>query len=471
MTKAPAVLSLPVTNLNSSAVGAAAARSRSQSTMPVTSEALEEKEVEKDETDDKVYCICKTEYEEGKVMIACDRFAVLPTPQMYLVALIVVDFRCDEWYHMQCLGMSDLEVDLVDQFFCPACIESKSLEGYVLTSRLLRGNRPDNPNLSLKTTYKARCFAGIKHKDPSSSGACHKPARGAFSKYCSEECGVSFMQMKIEAWTAGGGHKAKLWETVKDADAREGVATVLCKPKKPAIVKAEVDADGDVNLADGISHDAKPEPLAHRSATTFKKGLSKQKERELVRLKKELEKVVDLRNSMKQELEIIEWRDSLIKLASQRSEEVGECGWDQRLCMDDEEWTEVGSTILENYDGQDQQEDETEPFGEWWCRGKKKCDRHAGYDFPSPSPQRVSRLTYPCLSRWQRLRAAEAEFEIHQKDLGLKRLAETERDIRRRIEDIMDPQLAPAQVPVNGKENKAKVNGVGKTAKKRKTAG
>jgi len=140
----------------------------------------------------------------------------------------------------------------------------------------------------------------------------------------------------------------------------------------------------------------------------------------------------------------------LIKLASQRSEEVGECGWDQRLCMDDEEWVEVGPTILENYDGQDQQDDESETFGEWWCRGKKKCDRHAG---------------------WQKLRAAEVEFEVHQKDHGLKNLAETERDIRRRIEDIMDPHLAPAQVQVNGKENRAKVNGTGKVGKKRKTTG
>jgi len=372
---------------------------------------------------------------------------------------------------MQCLGMSDLEVDLVDQFFCPTCIQSKLLERDVLTSKLLTGRWPDNPNLSLKTTHKTRCFAGIKHNDPSSPSACHKPARGAFSKYCSDECGVSFMHTKIETWTAGGGHKAKLWETVKDADAREGVATVLSEPKKSATVKAEVDADGDVRLTDGTSCDVKPEPLAHRPATTIKKGPSEQKERELVRLRKELEKVVDLRNSMKQELEIIEWRDSLIKLASQRSEEVGECGWDQRLCIDDEEWTEVGPTILENYDGQDQQEDESEPFGEWWCRGKKKCDRHAGYGLLSSSPQRVSRLTYPWLSRWQRLRAAEVEFEIHQKDLGLRKLAETERDIRRRIEDIMDPQLTPAQVQVNGKENKTKVNGTGKTAKKRKTTG
>ena len=286
---------------------------------------------------------------------------------------------------MQCLGMSDLEVDLLDQFFCPTCIQSRSPENTALASRLLTSCPTDNPNLSLKTTYKRRCSAGIKHRDPSSPGACHKPARGAFSKYCSDECGVSFVQTRIEAWTAGGGHPAKLWEFVKDADAREGVATVLSRPKKSAAVKAEVDADGDVKLTDGVLHETKLESLVDWPATTVKKGLSKQKERELARLRKELENVVDLRNSMKQELEIIEWRDSLVKLASQRSEEVGECGWDQRLCMDDEEWAEVGPTLLENYDGQDQQEDEPESFGEWWCRGKKKCDRHAGYDIPSSS--------------------------------------------------------------------------------------
>lgn len=189
------------------------------------------------------------------------------------------------------------------------------------------------------------------------------------------------MQTKIEAWTAGGGHKTKLWETVKDADAREGVTTAFPMVKKPATVKTEAEADGDIKLTDGTLHDTKPGSHVDGPATTVKKGLSKQKERELSRLRKELEKVVDLRNSTKQELEIIEWRDSLIKLATQRSEEVGECGWDQRLCMDDEEWIEVGPAILENYDGQDQQDDELESLGEWWCRGKKRCDRHAGYDF------------------------------------------------------------------------------------------
>ncbi|KAF9499712.1 hypothetical protein BDN71DRAFT_1350382, partial [Pleurotus eryngii] len=53
--------------------------------------------------DDKLYCVCKTKYDEDRVMIACD--------------------RCDEWYHTQCVSMTDLEVDLVDQFICPLCIQ------------------------------------------------------------------------------------------------------------------------------------------------------------------------------------------------------------------------------------------------------------------------------------------------------------------------------------------------------------
>ena len=57
--------------------------------MPVTSETVDEKEAERDEPDDKVYCICKTEYEEGKVMIACDRFVIPPTPWLWTVILTV----------------------------------------------------------------------------------------------------------------------------------------------------------------------------------------------------------------------------------------------------------------------------------------------------------------------------------------------------------------------------------------------
>jgi COMPASS component SPP1 len=92
----------------------------------------------------------------------------------------------------------------------------------------------------------------------------------------------------------------------------------------------------------------------------------------LARLRPQLEKVVHLRDVLKDQMEVILWREALTHLASERSEELDECGWDQRLCMDDDEYAESGAAALESY-GEDSED------AEWWCRGKKKCDRHAGY--------------------------------------------------------------------------------------------
>ena len=49
-----------------------ASRSRSTSVMP-GAEAEREGEGVADAADDKLYCICKTSYDEDRVMIACDR--------------------------------------------------------------------------------------------------------------------------------------------------------------------------------------------------------------------------------------------------------------------------------------------------------------------------------------------------------------------------------------------------------------
>lgn len=61
-------------------------RSRSTSVMPAESEASgrkrsgqqvqdekDEKDEEEREVDDKLYCVCRTPYDEDRVMIACDR--------------------------------------------------------------------------------------------------------------------------------------------------------------------------------------------------------------------------------------------------------------------------------------------------------------------------------------------------------------------------------------------------------------
>lgn len=347
---------------------------------------------DEDDADDKLYCVCKTAYDEDRVMIACD--------------------RCDEWYHTQCVNMPDLEVDLVDQFICPPCIEK-------------------SPRLS--TTYKPRCLYGLKHPNPSSPSACHKPARGAFSKYCSDECGTAYMNSRIEAW---GGDKSRLWESVKNANRREGVAVR---------VKTEKDekADGTLRI-NGDNH----APLGRSSdAVEIVKPSKTRVDRDMARLHAQLDRIANRREELKKEMEVVIWREKLVEYATARAEGLDECGWDQRLCFGEEEYAEFGAGVLESYevheggkaDNDRMQVDGVPEEGEWWCKGKKKCDRHAG---------------------WQKLRAAEIGFEKETLESALLTLTTHERDIRRQIEDVMDPKAqvssagsGPPLQPLNGKDS------------------
>jgi len=71
--------------------------------------------------EDKLYCVCKTKYDDERVMIACDRFVAA---NCWVSIRSYSLYSCDEWYHTSCVNMPDLEVDLVDQFICPICVES-----------------------------------------------------------------------------------------------------------------------------------------------------------------------------------------------------------------------------------------------------------------------------------------------------------------------------------------------------------
>jgi COMPASS component SPP1 len=178
------------------------------------------------------------------------------------------------------------------------------------------------------------------------------------------------MRIKIDEWATNGGNKAKLWEQVKDADQREGVVIVVHGPEVKTEVKTET-----------MGLDAVPLPAVAQTELGKQPRMTKQKERELDRLRAQLDSVVQLRDVMKSEMEIILWRVTLTQLASERAEGLDECGWDQRLCMDDEDYAEAGVSVLESYGdarGGDDQIITPEVDGEWWCRGKKKCDRHAG---------------------------------------------------------------------------------------------
>lgn len=162
------------------------------------------------------------------------------------------------------------------------------------------------------------------------------------------------MQSRADAWAKKGGAKEKLWETVKDAEKREGV-----------VVYAE-DQNGTKMEVDVVCQDER------EKAAKQKKG---KVEREVDRLNTLLDSVVKLREEVKGGMEGVIWREKLLELATERAEQVGECGWDQRLCFGDEEWADFGAGVIQSYD----ESKTTEGEGEWWCSGKKMCDRHAGY--------------------------------------------------------------------------------------------
>jgi COMPASS component SPP1 len=286
---------------------------------------------------------------------------------------------------MQCVDIPELEVDLVDQFFCPLCIQSQYLapSGSCYSAQVLP--HLGNPHLSLRTTYKQRCLNGLKHSNPKSPDACHKPALGGgiLSKFCSQDCGVEHMANRIDAWVKKGGKREKLWESVKDAEKREGVVIQVDRPN-PRIAEITVKTE-----------DSKPMVLENQVKEETKSVLEKLQVKatkstlEIERLRIVLARVVKMREEIKKGMEVVLWREQLLELATERAQVVGQCGWDQRLCFGDEEWAEFGMGILESYESKEGSTAERDndmqvdgpgvsEDGEWWCPGKTVCDRHVG---------------------------------------------------------------------------------------------
>jgi COMPASS component SPP1 len=173
------------------------------------------------------------------------------------------------------------------------------------------------------------------------------------------------MQTRLDAWAKKGGKKDKLWESVKNAEKREGIV---------------------ISADDSIFMKGESEDGCKREETEEIKPRKGKVERELERLNGVLDQVVKLREEIKKGMEVVVWREKLIELASERAEQVDQCGWDQRLCFGDDEWADFGAGVLESYEdvkaesnqGDMQVDGVSEELGEWWCPGKNMCDRHAG---------------------------------------------------------------------------------------------
>jgi COMPASS component SPP1 len=170
---------------------------------------------------------------------------------------------------------------------------------------------------------------------------------------------VQYMHMRISLWVDNGGNRDRLWETLKNAERREGV--VVSARAVEGQFRSPMTAGDQVMLA--------------IVPPKFSKA-----NRELARLRARLETLVQKREALKAEMDIIAWREKVTELAIQHADTIEQCGWDQRLCFGEEEVAEFGASVLESYEENLSQADVdgTQEEAEWWCTGKKKCDRHSG---------------------------------------------------------------------------------------------
>jgi COMPASS component SPP1 len=160
------------------------------------------------------------------------------------------------------------------------------------------------------------------------------------------------MTHRIESWVnERAGQRGKLWEATQHAKRREGVVVL---PSDPATSLSSLPPS--YSLLVGVGTD----------------GLKRARERIHEKHEVQLQTIAETRDRLKMSLEEVAWRLRVVHLAIGRMEHSrsDECGWDQRLCFDSDEWQELGQSVVDSYDEGDD--------GEWWCLGRRKCDRHAG---------------------------------------------------------------------------------------------
>ncbi|KAJ1309499.1 hypothetical protein OPQ81_006274 [Rhizoctonia solani] len=314
------------------------------------------------EEDTRLYCVCKTRYDENKVMIACD--------------------RCDDWYHPNCVNLPELDVDLIDQFVCPLCVTKYNVH----------------------TTYKTRC--AVK--------GCNKPARAPTSKYCSDMCGIKAATIRLQKLRSQGVDLDQLWYAAKDARPPEGAVYIHLPGPAPHPPPAGVN-----NIGPG--------------ATKVLDGRQKADLERLSRLVEESGQLKSRKGALEQGIKHVKARLRLLNCAGQRNEKAGgeKCGFDARIVMEDEDWAAwvegAGKWALEEGEGDEAKAKQLAAYEKMegiFCTGKKRCDRHQG---------------------WQNLKFADFSAECDSKQLKLEEVTHKHQEIQRKITELRSDMVSMAR--------------------------
>ncbi|KAF2680391.1 hypothetical protein K458DRAFT_373683 [Lentithecium fluviatile CBS 122367] len=383
---------------------------------------------EADSSDDNtLYCICRKP-DNHKWMIGCDG-------------------GCEDWFHGSCVNMNQADEDLVDKFICPNCEEQG------------RG----------QTTWKPVCRRV----------ECRKPARltkGSQSKYCSDECGVLFMQEQLQR-TAGAHSanaskkKAKKKGNGEEAASDDDEPTPLGGVLRAKDLKALVDQSKDIqafkNLGSGVLSPPQTASPTKGSFDGLPNGARRPSD-DLTLTPGERERLNALYNEksqLKDRLEVLKDREKFVSMVKEQATRLADrekikvkefCGYDSRLSWSDAEFllwrnskhgraafkfstispTAEQSKSLDSVNGEDTTMVNGEDEKETVCL-KKRCSKH---------PQ------------WQKLNLQDARFEELEIVESIKECEKEERSVRERArrrsaKDTMARELTGA-VPGTEERNR-----------------
>ncbi|GAA5919910.1 hypothetical protein JCM6882_005488 [Rhodosporidiobolus microsporus] len=323
-----------------------------------------EEEDDGEEKDDRLYCICKELYNPERMMIACD--------------------KCEEWYHVDCVGIAEDAVELVDLFICPKC-QASSLD---------------------RTTWKTGC------RRPH----CRKPAV-PLSKYCSDYCGILVASARLSLLQDQTSVAPEsFYPAVRSASRKEAAVTDQAVEGADARVFLSMEQRRAKQAAEWAREDAADEKTRGRLVEKLDETERRaERLREMVRMV-EL-RVVYLRVAIKRwealcQATADELQQAGIDLATAVAAGSGrrrgggskkkkgpvaatslpdaQCGLDVRLVYDDKAWAawvadvgpEGGRAVLEAQErGEDGRvlEMALEMLGGVCLETRKRCERHTGW--------------------------------------------------------------------------------------------
>lgn len=241
----------------------------------------------------------------------------------------------------------------------------------------------DDP--TLQTTWRTRCANGLQHPHPDSPEACWRAALPPLSKYCSQECAIIAMERKLgPAIAARAGEKYAQDEALPITPASlkvmQGLYEEVRDSKRRGAVVVDIRRGKDLGVNEEQKLKASYEKL---SDSLF-----------------DLERQVQI---LSRELGFVLARGRLAELAiqwSEKPENSARCAFDFRLLLEAKGWEEwvqgEGKLILEtgdlmatsgresmdetgDEDKMDIGEGEEGDIEETSCDGRRKCERHLGW--------------------------------------------------------------------------------------------